>query len=321
MYTLLWVINMNIGEKIKQLRKSNHMSQEELAEKLGVSRQSVSQWEQNATQPSLDNLIAISKEFNVSVDDITRDDIEEQDKPKVAFWPATQLSYDPKQYKKIRILSVILIILNITAAEFVRNNLSDNDVPAISTAFWISLALLVIPIGTIVFDMLVKKKGYRGKAVLIFGIVSLVYILIVLFTILSSHFIMQDKGYPEIKQNVENTINIELPDETNTVQNVYNNSDLGKETIVTFTDSQVKEFEEGLASSNKWCKPLSTKNTSLLPMMAFNSEDNYSIIYNVTLNELNTFPKETSTYHFYYLEYNEDNNSLHVYEYNKKIII
>lgn len=59
-----------IGDNIRHYRKINNMSQEELAEKLDVTRQSVSLWESGQTQPSLDNIIALSKLFGVSTDDL-----------------------------------------------------------------------------------------------------------------------------------------------------------------------------------------------------------------------------------------------------------
>ena len=59
-----------LGDKIRQHRKRNHLSQEELAEKLGVSRQSVSLWENNQTQPSLENIIVLSKLLGVSTDEL-----------------------------------------------------------------------------------------------------------------------------------------------------------------------------------------------------------------------------------------------------------
>ena len=59
-----------IGDNIRNNRKINNMSQEELAEKLDVTRQSVSLWESGQTQPSLDNIIALSKIFGISTDDL-----------------------------------------------------------------------------------------------------------------------------------------------------------------------------------------------------------------------------------------------------------
>lgn len=58
---------MTLGERIQSLRKEAGLSQEELGEKLGVARQSVSKWESDATIPELDKLIAMSKLFRISV--------------------------------------------------------------------------------------------------------------------------------------------------------------------------------------------------------------------------------------------------------------
>ena len=61
---------MELYEKLYELRRASGMSQEELAEKLGVSRQAVSKWESGATQPELSKLIELSKLYNVSVDEL-----------------------------------------------------------------------------------------------------------------------------------------------------------------------------------------------------------------------------------------------------------
>ena len=59
---------MNIGERIYELRKAKDLSQEELAEKLGVSRQSVSKWENGTAVPDTENALAMSKIFGVTTD-------------------------------------------------------------------------------------------------------------------------------------------------------------------------------------------------------------------------------------------------------------
>ena len=61
---------MDLYEKLYELRRASGMSQEELAEKLGVSRQAVSKWESGATQPELSKLIELSKLYSVSVDEL-----------------------------------------------------------------------------------------------------------------------------------------------------------------------------------------------------------------------------------------------------------
>ena len=59
---------MTIGEKIQRCRKGQKMSQEELAGKLGVSRQAVSKWELNESIPDTENVIELGKIFGVSLD-------------------------------------------------------------------------------------------------------------------------------------------------------------------------------------------------------------------------------------------------------------
>ena len=59
---------MALSEKLYELRKKDGLSQEQLAEQLGVSRQAVSKWESGKTVPESDTLISISRYFNVSLD-------------------------------------------------------------------------------------------------------------------------------------------------------------------------------------------------------------------------------------------------------------
>ena len=66
---------MKLGDKIIILRKKNGLSQEELAEKLGVSRQSVSKWESNNTYPETDKIVQICNLFDCSMDDLINDKV------------------------------------------------------------------------------------------------------------------------------------------------------------------------------------------------------------------------------------------------------
>ena len=59
---------MTLGEKLKKLRADNGFTQEELAEKLYVTRTAISKWESNRGYPNIDALKAISKFFSVSID-------------------------------------------------------------------------------------------------------------------------------------------------------------------------------------------------------------------------------------------------------------
>lgn len=65
---------MILGEKIAQLRRKNGWSQEELADKMEVSRQAVSKWESNQTTPDLERILRLSSLFGVTIDYLLKDD-------------------------------------------------------------------------------------------------------------------------------------------------------------------------------------------------------------------------------------------------------
>lgn len=66
---------MKLGENILKLRKENKLSQEELAEKVGVTRQTISNWELGETEPTPKQLKILSKIFNISIDKLLDNDI------------------------------------------------------------------------------------------------------------------------------------------------------------------------------------------------------------------------------------------------------
>jgi len=61
---------MSFGENLQTIRRKNQLSQEELAEMLGVSRQAVSKWELGEGYPEVDKLLILSKKLNVSLDSL-----------------------------------------------------------------------------------------------------------------------------------------------------------------------------------------------------------------------------------------------------------
>ena len=67
---------MNIGEKLIKLRREKHVSQEKLAEKLGITRQTLSNWESNITSPDLNYAKMLSEIFDVSLDEFLSGDKE-----------------------------------------------------------------------------------------------------------------------------------------------------------------------------------------------------------------------------------------------------
>ena len=67
-------MNVETATRLVKLRKQYGISQEELAEKIGVSRQAVSKWERAESSPDTDNLIALASVYDISIDDMLYSD-------------------------------------------------------------------------------------------------------------------------------------------------------------------------------------------------------------------------------------------------------
>lgn len=72
---------MSFAENLKQLRKEQHLSQEELAEILDVSRQAVSKWEQGSGYPEVEKLLLLSRQFHISLDSLLSTGITQTNTP------------------------------------------------------------------------------------------------------------------------------------------------------------------------------------------------------------------------------------------------
>ncbi|MFD1432104.1 helix-turn-helix domain-containing protein [Lacticaseibacillus yichunensis] len=85
---------MAIGDQIRSIRLEHHLSQQALADQLHISRQSVSKWETGSAQPSFDNIVSLSDQFGISLDDLLRADLtllaalrqQDQQKERRVFW-------------------------------------------------------------------------------------------------------------------------------------------------------------------------------------------------------------------------------------------
>ena len=66
---------MNLGNKIMTLRKKNNLSQEDLAEKVGVTRQTISKWELEETTQDINQAKKLSMIFNISLDELVNNDV------------------------------------------------------------------------------------------------------------------------------------------------------------------------------------------------------------------------------------------------------
>ena len=95
------------GEYLKKLRTENDLSQEKLGEKLGLSRQSISKWEQGNAVPDIENIMKLAKLYNVSVDSILNGEedkkeeiLKEENAPEKSIEPPAYIHEEKVPQKK-----------------------------------------------------------------------------------------------------------------------------------------------------------------------------------------------------------------------------
>lgn len=128
---------MTISENIKKFRQENNLSQEQLAEKLNIARQSVSKWENGETLPSIDNLILLSGLLNISLDEL------------ITGEPYLYFPFNfgkPKSKIPILILMIILILgILFVKEETINNTITFLCWSIIVTFILYSLIVLALP--------------------------------------------------------------------------------------------------------------------------------------------------------------------------------
>ncbi|HFI4951505.1 TPA: helix-turn-helix domain-containing protein [Streptococcus agalactiae] len=116
---------MEIGQQIIRYRKQQALSQEELAEKVYVSRQSISNWENDKTYPDIYSLLLLSQIFQVSLDQLIKGDIEKMK------YTITQV--DKKNFERDTKVMVTLMIL-----------LMISSYPLVYFLEWLGLGIFVL---------------------------------------------------------------------------------------------------------------------------------------------------------------------------------
>ena len=115
---------MKLADKILNLRKTHGMSQEDLAEKLNVSRQAISRWEMGTVQPDTPNVLQLSKLFGVTIDYLLNDDYEsDHDVPIVKETETTTKAEANRQlaFTVLTGLNVMILIYQLIACFVLRN--------------------------------------------------------------------------------------------------------------------------------------------------------------------------------------------------------
>ena len=102
---------MKFGENLKSLRKNNNLSQEQLAEKVNVSRQSVSKWETGEAYPEMNNILELCKIFKCKINDLVNDSIIDLDSLDEEV-KMSVVKFKKEKQKKVKTLSKIISVLS-----------------------------------------------------------------------------------------------------------------------------------------------------------------------------------------------------------------
>ncbi len=123
---------MNFASKLKNLRKKTGFSQEKLADKLGVSRQAVTKWETENGIPDIENIIAISKLFDVSIDDLLLDEEVKKEKSEYLFESVSEYDIDEVKQFDVKLGDAKSVFVNGYDGEKLKIKLSSNTLTAIA---------------------------------------------------------------------------------------------------------------------------------------------------------------------------------------------
>lgn len=171
---------MLLADKIYQLRKQMDISQEELAEKLNVSRQSISKWESAMSIPDIDRIIQLSKFFNVSTDYLLKDDNENvqfthdkdnDDYPYVSLPQIKEAIHRRKKFSLRIGISVAMIIISFVPLILLSTYFTSKEFEALG--FLIMFSTIALSVGSIIYSNLsIKKDTYllKGQYKLEFGV-------------------------------------------------------------------------------------------------------------------------------------------------------
>ena len=105
---------MKFGDKLLKLRKLNGMSQEDLAEKLNVTRQTISKWELEQSKPDMGKFLEISKLFKVDLEILTNDNLDIDSKNNVNSYVGNKTNNSKQAIIIISIIFVFFIVISVT---------------------------------------------------------------------------------------------------------------------------------------------------------------------------------------------------------------
>lgn len=130
---------MTFAEKLKNIRKQAGMSQEKLAEKLGVSRQAVTKWETGAGIPDIENMMVISALFNVSIDGLLSNEKGGKERTDYLFNSITEYDMDGPKRFDMKLGGADRVVINGYDGEKLVVRLASNTLPTLQNDFKVKI--------------------------------------------------------------------------------------------------------------------------------------------------------------------------------------
>lgn len=130
---------MDFGDKLKQHRLKEGLSQEQLAEKIGVSRQAITKWETKRGLPDVENMIILAEIFKLTLDELVLEEVKKQEEKPTVFESETVYDIDIQKHFDINIGGARTITLKTGADEKIHILLSSETLSELGSLFKVKL--------------------------------------------------------------------------------------------------------------------------------------------------------------------------------------
>lgn len=173
---------MEISKCLKEARVKENLTQEDLAEQLGVSRQTISSWENGKSYPDIASIIKISDIFHISLDKLLKEDKNLINK--------LQENTDTVKSNKAIVFTIILAIIIYAGIYLIRNYM---EIPKIDNFFLNIMAILIFLIGTAIyivsninFGNFLNKKTSNKSIVKVIITIFMILAIVLIFPLLKN---------------------------------------------------------------------------------------------------------------------------------------
>ena len=130
---------MDFGDKLKQYRLKEGLSQEQLAEKIGVSRQAITKWETKRGLPDVENMIILAEIFKLTLDELVLEEVKKQEEKPTVFESETIYDIDTQKHFDINLGGARTVTLKTGSDEKIHIVLSSDTLAEIGSIFKIKL--------------------------------------------------------------------------------------------------------------------------------------------------------------------------------------